>query len=306
MKILKFKILFLIFSSIYGFSASANDYILKITQESEFQRSQRLKFEEAKPTSKQRLCIHRCDGDEFNVQDADAVENRFLSDFRYNQFQNIQAVLDAESKAIKEADQNDLGALADLYLSRGETFFLIDEYDNAFQDFVKAYNLILEIPNKKEKLSLEFRNVLNFSFIYTINGDQHSILAAQEYLLELFNEICSPATRKTVKSQNFAPPSFILCATPKIHGPEQEPRPGWCKEVVLGTGVLMANIANKAPNSGARNALLTTVAILEHRALECCEAGGLWKACVGPIVEKWQVWNHKWKILGIPPDPAWD
>ena len=31
-----------------------------------------------------------------------------------------------------------------------------------------------------------------------------------------------------------------------------------------------------------------------------------WKACLGPIVDKWQLWNSKWINFGIPPDPAWD
>jgi hypothetical protein len=53
-------------------------------QKLEFQHSRRLKFEEAKPTSKQRLCIHRCDADEFKVQDAGAVENQFLKHVRYH------------------------------------------------------------------------------------------------------------------------------------------------------------------------------------------------------------------------------
>jgi hypothetical protein len=66
------------------FSSPHTEFIPKTTQESEFQHSRRLKFEEAKPTSKQRLCIHRCDADESKVQDAGAVENRFLSCFRYN------------------------------------------------------------------------------------------------------------------------------------------------------------------------------------------------------------------------------
>jgi hypothetical protein len=41
------------------------------------------KFEEAKPTSKERLCIHRCDADEFKVQDAGAAESQFLKDVQY-------------------------------------------------------------------------------------------------------------------------------------------------------------------------------------------------------------------------------
>jgi hypothetical protein len=52
-------------------------------QKSEVQHSRRLKFQEAKPTSKQRLCTHTCDADEFKVQDAGAFENQLLKHVRY-------------------------------------------------------------------------------------------------------------------------------------------------------------------------------------------------------------------------------
>jgi hypothetical protein len=45
---------------------------------------------------------------------------------------------------------------------------------------------------------------------------------------------------------------------------------------------------------------------LEDRAIRCCMAGGLWKACLQPLIHKWHRWNEKWKVFGIPPDPAWD
>lgn len=52
--------------------------------------------------------------------------------------------------------------------------------------------------------------------------------------------------------------------------------------------------------------LTTLIDGLEERASRCCRAGGLWKACLQPLVNKWHLWNQKWKVFGIPPDPAWD
>jgi hypothetical protein len=39
-----------------------------------------------------------------------------------------------------------------------------------------------------------------------------------------------------------------------------------------------------------------------NSANNCCRSGGLWKACLQPLVNKWK----DWQMFGIPPDPAWD
>ncbi len=76
-----------------------NFTIPKTTQESEFQDSRRLKFEEAKPTSKQRLCIHRSDADGFKAQDAGGVEIPILELFSaYTPCKEIFLQMDQEIK----------------------------------------------------------------------------------------------------------------------------------------------------------------------------------------------------------------
>lgn len=41
---------------------------------------------------------------------------------------------------------------------------------------------------------------------------------------------------------------------------------------------------------------------LQERCMSCCESGTFWTTCVSPILVK----LDKWKLLGIPDDPAWD
>lgn len=45
-----------------------------------------------------------------------------------------------------------------------------------------------------------------------------------------------------------------------------------------------------------------TINALTLAAINCCEAGGMWKGCLQPLVNK----LHYWKVLGIPADPMWD
>ncbi|MEK7339314.1 MAG: hypothetical protein WBD50_02280 [Candidatus Rhabdochlamydia sp.] len=46
--------------------------------------------------------------------------------------------------------------------------------------------------------------------------------------------------------------------------------------------------------SRAQFILNSLVNDLEDRAIRCCMAGGLWKACLPPLVNKWHRWNEKY------------
>jgi len=50
--------------------------------------------------------------------------------------------------------------------------------------------------------------------------------------------------------------------------------------------------------------IITQIAIagLAEQARKCCRAGGLWKACLRPLIKKWSELN----VVGIPDDPSWD
>jgi hypothetical protein len=41
---------------------------------------------------------------------------------------------------------------------------------------------------------------------------------------------------------------------------------------------------------------------LEDAGYYCCKDGSIWTSCVAPLLDKLQ----KWKMVGIPADPAWD
>lgn len=48
--------------------------------------------------------------------------------------------------------------------------------------------------------------------------------------------------------------------------------------------------------------LNTFVETLQEKCIDCCKSGEFWTSCVSPILLK----LNKWKLLGIPDDPAWD
>jgi hypothetical protein len=44
------------------------------------------------------------------------------------------------------------------------------------------------------------------------------------------------------------------------------------------------------------------ISSLEEEGTRCCHSGAFWASCVTPIIERLQ----RWKIFGIPDNPAWD
>lgn len=56
----------------------------------------------------------------------------------------------------------------------------------------------------------------------------------------------------------------------------------------------------------ARATLSFVIDQIAKEGRKCCYVGGVWKGCFQPLANKYHEWNQKWKVFGIPPDPAWD
>lgn len=67
------------------------------------------------------------------------------------------------------------------------------------------------------------------------------------------------------------------------------------QKVKLFVGPLIKDIARRA-------IFFTFIDALEDQGLYCCRDGSIWTSCVTPLLEKLQ----KWRMVGIPDDPAWD
>lgn len=224
-------------------------------------------------------------------------------DINYESCTCIQDVLNYETRLILECDQDNVDHLVDLYISRGETYMINGQFSDAVDDFFIAYVFLEKVKNDA---LLRFRLLFNEIMWHAFMGDEKKVMIIGEYLVSSFDEICFQKRfgNQNVNLSTVRAPLFF-CKT-KIVGPDQEPYPGWCKEIVISTGVALAQLICVLPKNAAKIALGSVIAILEQKALDCCEAGGLWKGCVGPLAEKFNNWNQKWKVLKIPPDPAYD
>jgi len=88
----------------------------------------------------------------------------------------------------------------------------------------------------------------------------------------------------------------------KFANPSEKITIGECIDRVKGVAMaLKFGIAfvKKGHYAFVLNAFVDT---LQEKCTNCCRSGAFWTACVSPIL----LTLNKWKILGIPDDPAWD
>lgn len=222
----------------------------------------------------------------------------------YTSCKNIQEIIKLETDLILKNKKNDIDSLANLHISRGETYLLNGQIEDAINDFYIVYMFLDKIKNNK---IIKFRLLFNEILWNVMLDKKNEVEILGEHLICIFDEICFQknfGNQHTTLSTERTP--IFFCKKTNIVGPDQEPYSGWCKEVVISTGVALAQLISVLPKNAAKIALGSIIAILEQKALDCCEAGGLWKACVGPLAEKFNNWNQKWKVLRVPPDPAFD
>ena len=78
-----------------------------------------------------------------------------------------------------------------------------------------------------------------------------------------------------------------------------------CIDFVNNTVALAQVLIDIVPSAPVRGSLTLMIRSLSNQAISCCRKGGIWKSCVQPLMNKYHLWNQKWKVFGIPPDPSW-
>ena len=222
-------------------------------------------------------------------------------------FQSVQEVLDFETRQIAT-----LGS-ADSYINRAESYLLCQKYELALDDLQIGYQLLQGI---KDNPTLLFRSLFGLAVVYANIDNLDEFYAVYKSMQELLHaHKCAGCSEKhsscyMMKSEEF--PNLIsshesekfLTSDQPILGPDRISIED-CIERAQGTANC-AKVIIGFSKTRAQFILNTLVDNLTDQAIQCCIAGGLWKACLQPLVNKWYQWNEKWKVLGIPPDPAWD
>ena len=255
----------------------------------------------------------------------------YAGEIDYRDCESIQDVIERETREISSTNPFDRDELAQLYVSRGESYLLDAQYEKAIEDFQAANSLIGNSPNVESAMVIAFRvafgEVIGYDNLGMHDRTQQALEQLQTIAIHVGCTDCiehRPCEGKIATSANglhfkdFVTPTvnkmhfrdmIFLCKKKKdksgdqqqqgnqdnyadILGPNEPPEPDWCEEVVTGVGRAMDAIACLAPNYGVKVALIAVIEALIVRGVKCCQAGGFWKACVAPITRKWREWKN--------------
>lgn len=218
-------------------------------------------------------------------------------------FQSIDDLIQCETLQILKAASDEPISLSEKYLSRAESYLLSGNHNLAFFDFQSGYEIANACDNDTKK-PLHFRALFGLAIIYGQNDmfDEFdtSILSMKD-ILNSYPCSCNPDNISVIPTSRLKNGH----ENKPIYGPDKISKAD-CAENARATARACRNLITFVKKSSVQVVLNILIDDLETRALNCCYAGGLWKACLGPIIDKWHLWNTKWNVLGIPPDPAWD
>lgn len=219
-------------------------------------------------------------------------------------FQSIDDVIRFETSQILDADPNNPEFLSEMYLSRAESYLLYGNNSLAYADFKEGY-AIADLCSEETKMSLHFRALFGLAIVYGCEEMTDELYATADSLKLLLSSCkcnCNQDKQSQLTGNGL---SHHIYGVKPILGPDQIPIQD-CIDFAESTAEKCRYLIALVPKAQVQVTLQILVDDLAKRARSCCRAGGIWKACLQPIVDKWQLWNEKWNLFKIPPDPAWD
>lgn len=222
----------------------------------------------------------------------------------YKNCQSISDVIERESLEIMNVEAKDHIELAQLYVSRGESYLLNSQYEEATQDFLLADFHSEYMQNMDDVIIIRFRTAFGRVVSYDNLGRKDEVQETLQQLQIIAESmVCHNCIEKELYlgTSKFSNTGYhfkkaAMCSDDRknyndILGPDTSPSLGWCEEVVTGVGRAMDAIACLAPNHVVKVALIGVIETLITRGIKCCQTGAFWKACAAPIVRKWKEWK---------------
>ena len=243
------------------------------------------------------------------------LEMIFATQIHFMQSDNLQQIEDvilAESSTIinSQALEDRLNAI----LSRAESYLLCGDNQKAISDYERASCLMdnLERPSDEE-IYFSFRNNFGLMIAYLNENRENHAWKCYNILRTTLDEL--PCDAQASKYDYFAhrfvhpldnqnDPTVLLVGRP-IEGPDQIPVQD-CLNLANNTERFCRILISYVKHSGAQVTLNLLIDGLVDSARGCCLSGGLWKACRGPLLQKWSKWDQRWQMFRLPPDPAND
>lgn len=230
-----------------------------------------------------------------------------IEEINYESFDSLQEVIEFETSQISQADSNDPAMLADMYISRGESYLLGDQNDLALQDLQTGYE-IAKASNSEDARPIFFRCLFGLAIANGNIGNLEEVYAIGESMKGILDSYkCACKGDNQIVNEKYLLRKQVFDATTRVDilGPDRISI-GECINNAQGTASRARALISFVKRVEVQFTLNILIDDLLERSINCCRAGGIWKACLQPIVDKWNQWNEKWRVFGIPPDPAWD
>lgn len=178
----------------------------------------------------------------------------------------------------------------EILLDQAENSFIEKNYSKSIEQFSDIICLYSEsFPDP-----IFCRALLGRSLAYAIIGDEEYALSD----LRLLDESLSKFSCQDHKEEHTVYGEPIL-------GPEQISIQE-CLDRVSGTeSAALAIVAILPINLKLKSAIIASITTIAYKSKSCCRQGGVWKACLKPLLEKWKKLKI-WENFGVPADPMWD
>lgn len=231
------------------------------------------------------------------------IQNASIKLFANTQTQSLfDECITYESLNIQNSSPDDYHRLSDSHASRGENYLMLGDNQKALEDFMLSYEYASTCKIKKTHML--FRPLLGAFLAYARLENLESTRDLYVHLDSMLKNDCSESigTSFNFNNRNSHAISFQLChADHPILGPDRIAIKD-CIERVGTTFNALCILISPIKKSEISALAMMLINQLADTAYTCCKEGGLWKACLQPLVNK----LHYWKVLGIPADPMWD
>ncbi|HLY68525.1 MAG TPA: hypothetical protein VKR53_02280 [Puia sp.] len=202
---------------------------------------------------------------------------------------SIEDLILHETQEIQEAEICGAADLSLKYINRAESYIVAGKFEKALEDLEKGHEVAWLLSQK----NIEQRTLVDRMVVYAYLGDDEKALSAVEHFKNLFY---------SSEDHNFK--KGCLCQDENyVSGPDNEPAPGWCQQVVNSTANDLIKLVERSPlGRNTKDSIIVEVDSVRSSGLQCCARGERWKGCVGPLAKK----LLEWQASGVPKYPQWN
>ena len=165
-------------------------------------------------------------------------------------------------------------SIAEDYISRGEDFLLAGEYESSIEDLTMGYQMA---SSELLDTSTQMRALFPLIIAYGHLNQQSSL---QGVVDEMSSVMQISACSNTSAEKPILGPERISIAE--------------CINRVNGVTNAAIALCAAIPNKGAQAMAVLGIQSLGDQARGCCEAGGIWKGCLRPLVNKWAEYQARY------------